>query len=892
MKAVSIEQAREALRLAEDDPERAVELASEVVRQAMETRQYATAAVAERALGLAAVHLHDLDTAVGHLRSAVRLGRRTGSAWRAAEARMTLAFALNRRGRPRQALREIDAAILDLDGVKRARAQAQRGAMLHQLGRFDEALASYQTALPTLRRSHDRLWMLRTLLNRGLLHSHRQQFAAAETDLYEAERLASELDLGLQVAFVQQNLSEVNALRGDVPVALHYLDLAEQRFRALHSQVGSVLADRSQLLLSVRLVSEAREAAEQAVEAFERERRRIALPEVRLLLANVASLDGDSDNALRQARWAVREFTRQQRPQWAALARFVVLQTRVAADGGARVGLPQLERTADALVAGGWPGAAIEARLLAAELSLARGLPKHGYDQLRQASRARRRGPATIRARAWYAEARLRLARGNRRSATAAVRAGLRVLDDHRATLGATDLRAHASGHRGELAGLGLRIALAQGSPQRVLTWAEQGRASHLLLRPVRPPDDPALVGALGELRATIAEIDEQRSSGRSAARLVQHQVALERKVRDYCRQQRGSAGPPIDPVPLRLLGEALGGAALLEFIQLDDELHVVVVADGRIRLRQLGPLARAQRLVDSVPFALRRLARPYAAPESRSASLALLRHAAAGLDNLLLRDLAEDVGDRPLVLVPTGLLQSLPWSILPSLAGRPVTVSPSASLWYAANRRPQGTAKPVVVAGYGPPGALAEAEKVAAIYQVNPLIGPTATVDTVTRALDGAGLAHLAAHGQVRAHNPLFSSLRLADGPLTVYDLERLERVPRMVVLAACDSGRTVVCAGDELLGISATLLSHGAQQIVASVVPVPDAETTPLMVAFHQLMVDGHPAPTALAYAQQRVAGDGAAAIAAAAGFVCIGAEFMLQGTGGPAGAPVHQP
>jgi len=43
MKAVSIEQAREALRLAEGDPERGVELASEVVRRALESRQYATA---------------------------------------------------------------------------------------------------------------------------------------------------------------------------------------------------------------------------------------------------------------------------------------------------------------------------------------------------------------------------------------------------------------------------------------------------------------------------------------------------------------------------------------------------------------------------------------------------------------------------------------------------------------------------------------------------------------------------------------------------------------------------------------------------------------------------------------------------------------------------------
>jgi len=140
---------------------------------------------------------------------------------------------------------------------------------------------------------------------------------------------------------------------------------------------------------------------------------------------------------------------------------------------------------------------------------------------------------ARWRAQGWHAEALLRLARADRPGATRAVRAGLRTLDEHRATIGATDLRAFASGHRLRLAELGLRLAVADGNATRILAWAEQSRASHLLLRPVRPPDDPVLVEALTELRETVRELEQVRASGDSRARLLQRQIRQERSIRD-----------------------------------------------------------------------------------------------------------------------------------------------------------------------------------------------------------------------------------------------------------------------------------------------------------------------------------------------------------------------
>jgi len=181
------------------------------------------------------------------------------------------------------------------------------------------------------------------------------------------------------------------------------------------------------------------------------------------------------------------------------------------------------------------------------------------------------------------------------------------------------------------------------------------------------------------------------------------------------------------------------------------------------------------------------------------------------------------------------------------------------------------------VCAGPDLPGAESEAMAVAELHGGKPLVGPSATVSAVTGRLDGAALAHLAAHGTAHPHNPLFSSLRFADGPLMIYDLERLDRVPHTVVLAACESGRSVVTAGNELLGLSATFISLGAAQVVASVLPVLDAQTTPLMSALHRRMAAGEPAAEALAAAQGETGGD-ERVMAMASGFVCIGA-------GGPA-------
>jgi CHAT domain-containing protein len=120
-------------------------------------------------------------------------------------------------------------------------------------------------------------------------------------------------------------------------------------------------------------------------------------------------------------------------------------------------------------------------------------------------------------------------------------------------------------------------------------------------------------------------------------------------------------------------------------------------------------------------------------------------------------------------------------------------------------------------------------------------LEGGNASAAQVLQAIDGAWLAHIAAHGTFRADSPLFSSLRLDDGPLTVYDFERLRRAPYRLVLPSCDSGLLAPAGADELLGLASSLLPLGTAAILASVVPLNDSAAASLMPELHRLLASG---------------------------------------------------
>ena len=455
---------------------------------------------------------------------------------------------------------------------------------------------------------------------------------------------------------------------------------------------------------------------------------------------------------------------------------------------------------------------------------------------------------------AWLARALQADARGDARATVTACARGLDALEEHQMRLGATELRAYGTAHGAELATLAQRDALRRGDVRRLLFWSERWRATALVARSAPSEEDKELGTELEALRSVSRLLGDAEMASQRRNALERERRRLEAAVQARTRRLPGRQEPGEGQFNLDEIFDELGPATLIELVTVDGILHVVVVADRRVRLHTVGSVP--EREVQLNRFVLRRLAHGRRQPGDEIG----LKYRGAALEAALLGGAAAGLRDGPVVVIPPARFRAVPWTLMPSLRDRVVTVAPSASAWLRARRmRPPSPRRVALVAGPGLATKGAEIEPLVSRYPGATLLGHgNATAGQVLTALDGAWLAHIAAHGTFRADNPMFSSILLDDGPLIVHDFERLGRAPYYLVLAGCDSGVAAPVGADELLGLVSSLMPLGAAGIVASVVPVNDIAVVPVMVALHEALQRGATLPEALLAARRAAVGD----------------------------------
>lgn len=864
----------------------------------------ANAALDRHRRGLAAGAAGRPAAAAEHFRTGLRLlepAPPAGSEALTARLLTSLAHAEAELGRVERGLELLDRAEALADAPDhRAIVVSQRGLLLWRAGRYQAALPCFDEAIPLLADHPDRLVLARVLLNRGGLHLGTARVAAARADLARSERIARLAGDEMLAAKAVHNLGYCDLLLGNIPAALDAFSRVEATCREhAPGNVPVVQIDRARALLTAGLADEAAAELESAIAAFRDQRLSQDRAEAELASAQALAAADKPAQAAARARQAQRHFLARGNETWAALAQLsraradfaVLTATRenartgalpsAASDENARRSQAALTRLgtrtiqlADRLRDLGLPYDAALARLLAARALIRATKPDDRIASLLEASHSRGSAvPLELRLLTHLTRAEHAAAQGGRAAALAELRNGLTRLDEHRRSLGSLDLQTGTAALGRELTRTGLRLALERGSARSIFTWSERSRAQAFRVRPVQPPDDPVTAGAIAEYRHLDELLRTSALRGKPDPAARQRHAALQRQLRERSwaasaadtttRPATSATRSGVDPGAVSLsqvIAElAAGNQVMISLLRQGDRLLALAVADGRATLVPLGDYGRAveaaHRLLGDLEA---RAARSLPARLQAVVDQSIRRQLAALTDEIVapLRPLLRDM---PLVIVPTGPLATVPWSLLPDLRGRPVTVCPSAQLWLAARRAERAEPgadrpDPSPVLAAGPRLAHAEAE-IAAIAQLYPrprvLTGMEATVEATLRAIDGAHTVHLAAHGHHERGNVMFARVDLADGPLMAYDLQRLSRPPRRVILSACELGRADVRIGDEHLGFTAALLYAGTGTVISSGMLIPDADAPPFMAALHKALISGTTPAGALAAA-----------------------------------------
>ncbi len=890
----------EVIRLLHVDIEQAGRVARAALWAAGRARDAASRASALRALGHVFYRKRDYTRSVNLYRQALAIHTRLGDEREAARTLSSSLQSLIYLGRYQEALEHAARAreIFSRHGdrLRLARLDANLGNIYYRQDRFEEALELYQRAYLAFRESGEPQDVAISLKNTATCQISLNLFHEALATYEQARAFCREHGMPLLVAVADYNIAYLYYLRGEYTRSIELYRQARESCGAHGDAYREALCDldQSEMYLELNLVEEGAHLARRAKAAFLALGMGYEAAKAQTNLAISLTRHGETAEALALFREARKLFARERNLAWIAtidLYRALVHYQRRGFSQALKLG----ERALAYFAPSPLFTRAVLNQLLLARIHLERGEGVEARRVCRKAvARLQREVAPSLSYQAWYVLGTAEEALGHGDAAYAAYRESHRHLENLRSHLRAEEMRIAFLKDKLEVYEALVRMTLARdpsaAGQEQAFDYIEQAKSRSLAdLIAFRSQGLPAhrrtergLAEQVARLRAELNWYSRtiQLLEGRAANLMAPHLVKLRRAAHD-CEHRLVEAlgGLRVEDaeyaslqtagsVPVEAVRASLPeGAVLLEYYRVGDRFHACVLSRDSLRIVPAGTVAEMRRTLQLLRFQLSkfRLGAGYArtfAAQLLDATQAHLRQFYRGLVEPVEEWIA---GAGHLIVAPHDFLHYLPFAAMIDARGAylgdrySLSGTPSASVFHLCATKPGNRHGGSLILGVPDPAAPQIEEEVRSVGAALPgakvFLGEQATREVLREHGARARFVHIATHGHFRQDNPMFSSIRLGNSHLNLFDLYQLDLPCELVTLSGCGTGLNVVVGGDELLGLVRGLLYAGAQGVLVTLWDVHDRTAAEGMGRFYEALQPGRNKAEALRQACREV-------------------------------------
>ncbi len=759
------------------------------------------------------------------------------------------------------------------DDLRLARLTSNMGNILYRQDRHQEAIALYQQAHAQLQRLGEPRDVAAVLSNMAVCYTSLSNFRAALEAYQQAREHCRHHGLDLLTAAADYNIAYLHYLRGDYPKAMDLYQetrvYCQKSGDAYHDALCDL--DESEMYLELNLSDEGARLAECASRKFDTLGMGYERAKAVVNSAIAASQRGNAALTLRLLRRGRQLFLMERNQAWPAVIDLYLALVHH------QLGRPKLAWRFSKQAYEFLSGSLLPAKAGLCELLQAQLLREAGdYSGARVVCRRAKERLERVESRAllFYAHTisgQIEEDCGDTDAAWSAYQDARRESENLLSRLHSEQIQVSFLKDKLAVYESLVSLCLDRGSSPELLAQAFQyieesksRRLADMIAYPVHVTangaDAETLAGRIQNLRRELdwhyrqMELAALRTESASARRI--ENLRREARERETELVQRTLHLRSTNRALAVFLGEGTVGieqiraaipadAMMLQYFQLRGTICACVLSRNRL---EIVPLAKAAAVRESLRLSQFQMTKSrlggYVSTFSHTWKAAAEGHL-RDLYQKVFAPLRQRLDCSHLIVAPQGFLHYLPFHALHDgseflMDSYTVSYIPSGSVYALCCAREAAFEERSVVLGVSDvraPGIETEACEVASILpNARLFLAESATKQVLREQGNASRFVHIATHGIFRSDNPMFSSIRLGDGHLSLFDLYDLPLSAGLVTLSGCSTGLNVVVGGDELFGLMRGLLSAGAHSILVSLWDVYDRSTADFMAAFYR--------------------------------------------------------